>query len=85
MKIFKYPVIKEAVDLPRDAEILSVGVQDQGVFLWALVDPDAVMEEKRFYVYGTGHEVEDRQLKKFIGTIFQGQFVWHVFQDVGPQ
>jgi hypothetical protein len=68
--------------MPKGAEILTVGFQNyREITIWALVDPDAEMIERFFMVRGTGHPVELRTDQKFLGTVFDGPFVWHVWMD----
>jgi hypothetical protein len=37
------------------------------------------MEERYFRIYGTGHTMPEA-CGKYIGTVQQGAFVWHVFE-----
>jgi hypothetical protein len=86
MKVFKYEIVAEdspTVQLPVGAEILSVGQQNNKMFLWALVDTDEkVMEQHEFRVAGTGHEIKDAGFMDFIGTVqmYDGALVFHVFE-----
>lgn len=52
------------------------------VYLWALVDPEAPVEERHFTHYGTGHPIPNDP-GEYIGTyqLFNGQLVWHLFED----
>lgn len=79
--IYKYQV-KEDVDLPVGAEILSVNFQDGVPFIWALVDPDANTEIRHFASIGTGGLIHRSRIKKFIGTAFEGNSgpAIHVFE-----
>ena len=72
------------VKLPRSAVPLSVGVQNQALKVWALIDMDANMDTatRKFPVYGTGFEIHHGD--KFMGTVFMDELVWHVF-DAGIQ
>ena len=71
--------------LPEGAKVLSVGSQGSGMFLWALVDPNAPKVERTFDVYGTGHTVDYHDGMEFIGTVMMegGALVFHVFENVG--
>ena len=64
--IYKYPV-EDEVELPVDAEILSVQTQNGQPVFWAIVDSEAKTIKRRFAVVGTGHELE-HDGAKFIGT-----------------
>ena len=81
--IHKYPafILDEfRLQLPRDAQILTVQMQHGDPYIWAKVDPSASKETRNFRLYGTGHPMdEDGQ---YVGT-FQtkdGKFVFHLFE-----
>ncbi len=85
MKIYKYDLGFGRIDLelPQGAEILHFNMQRNVPRLWALVDPQAPTETRRFVLYGTGHEIlETREELTFIGTalMMEGTFIWHVFE-----
>ncbi len=70
--------------MPVGANILSVAEQWGFGAMWALVDPQAPQEVRRFQVVATG-EVADLDGYNYVGT-FQlrndpifGVTVWHVF------
>ncbi len=71
------------VQMPRGAISLSANMQNGWLCVWALVDPDMPLVDHLFSVLGTGHPVDamDEQ-GAFIGTVFDGPYVWHVF-DLG--
>ena len=75
---------KVQVDMNKSAQIFSCQVQDGVITLWALVSPDVFSSETRvFQVIGTGHKFEhDGHGMKFIATVQQPPFVWHIFEDV---
>lgn len=83
--IWKYPLdIKDeqVVDLPINAQLLSVQEQNGQIVLWAIVEPNRVTEEIKVRIYGTGHPlaVQD-DLFSYLGTVQTsgGSLVWHVF------
>ncbi len=45
-------VSETTVEMPKGAEILTVGLAHNGVALLALVDPDAEVEERTFIMVG---------------------------------
>ncbi len=70
--------------MPDGAEILSVGEQDNSLVVWAIVDQDAPKVTYQFAVYGTGQPLpldfdHNRKGNRFLGTVQQGPYVWHVF------
>lgn len=84
--IFKYKLETtglQEIEIPEDAQVLSVQGQHGFLCLWAIVDPDKPKEKKRILLAGTGHPIpEDRNLK-FIGTVqeFEGELIWHIFEE----
>jgi hypothetical protein len=84
--IWKYQISigpVRVVDMPTDAEILTVQMQDSVLTLWALLDPTSWPKSRRFEVYGTGHPIDYPHELKYIGTVQDGPLVWHVFERLG--
>ena len=84
--IYKYelpvsdsPVIK----MPIGAEILCVDNQNDTLYIWAIIDPNAEQVSMKFKVFVTGQIINDNLVLKrdFIGTVLfnNGSLVFHVF------
>jgi hypothetical protein len=85
-QIWKYTLngMVNDIQMPMDAEILTVQLQDGQMFnacIWAKVNPENELEKRQFVVIGTGHSFDDTN-HKYIGTYQEGFFVWHVFEIV---
>lgn len=83
-KVFKYTIEPDdyvTLQLPLDAEVLSVQEQNGHPQMWALVDPRKATESRTFRLAGTGHEIEDDN-PKFIGTFQMKELglVFHLFE-----
>ncbi len=81
--VYKYPVKdRERINLPKGAEILEFGFQDEVLFVWALIDLDEPENEWRYLVLlGTGeHSEELDENYRFINTFRTGRFVLHGFE-----
>jgi hypothetical protein len=90
-RIFKYPFkIDETfkILMPVDAEILELAWDDtiRSFCMWALVDTKAEIEDREFFVFGTGHELPTKDWEEihnvklqYRKTLQDGIFVWHVF------
>jgi hypothetical protein len=82
--IFKYPLAlmtTQRIMLPRDANILTVQLQDGTICLWAEVIPENPPVSCSIKLVGTGiAEVEPND--SYIGTVQQGPFVWHVYRSL---
>ena len=79
----------QAIEMPLDAEILTVQVQDNIPCIWALVDPTKKTGKRVFDIFGTGCDITsgggiDRE---YIGTyqVNNGMFVFHVFEYIVSQ
>lgn len=85
-KVFKYDIKPEhiiEIQLPKNAEILTAQTQLYcgTPMLWALVDPDAKPELRKFRLAGTGHQIDETNLK-YINTfqLNNGLLVFHLFE-----
>ncbi len=92
MKIFKYPIDVmdgQTVKMPKDALPLKAALDPRGkLCIWAMVEPDAELEERIVAVIGTGKnlpsilfEIVPSEEKQFwhLDTVVCGDEVWHVF------
>lgn len=83
--IYKYPFQVEDVVtqfMPMGSEILAVQVQGDIPCIWAIVDPEAELEVRRFQLYGTGHTMDIAVTQdQHVGTfqLLGGRFVGHLF------
>lgn len=87
-RVFRYRLDiadRPTVELPIDAEVLSVGPPRDGsdqLDLWALVHVDEPQTvPSHFRVVGTGNPVPD-DCGRFVGTVptHGGALIWHVFE-----
>ena len=81
--IHKFKLDPEGVvSMPADAEILAVQTQRDYPYIWAIVDPEKPVDERRVKVYGTGHQLPDKP-GKYLGTfqLANGALVYHAFES----
>ncbi len=87
-QVWKYPLDpgQTAIDMPKDAQVLAVQAQGTVPMLWAMVDLEAELERRQFYIFGTGYNIPDDLTLSFIDTfqIRDGRYVFHVFEEVVP-
>jgi len=70
----------QTIKMPNNAIILSCQEQHMGFLsIWAVVNPDAPLEDRTFEIIGTGNEVSVVP-RNYISTVVCGQLVWHVFE-----
>jgi len=75
--IYKYR-LNNTIMMPAGARILSVQVQATRICLWAELDTDSPLEERKFAVFGTGDTPEGKHL----ATIQDGALVWHIYEQL---
>lgn len=86
MKIFKYEIQhSRPVVMPKGAVVLSAGQQADKLFVWAMVDPDAPLEQRSIAAFYTGDDVAGQPhllYQRFLGTVHThgGALVHHIFE-----
>lgn len=72
----------EKISVPKDAKILTLQTQKGSPCIWMLVDTNNELEDRNFYIVGTGHNLNNETIDNYIGTYqeFDGNFIWHVFE-----
>lgn len=84
--IWKYPLHPgdNMIEMPLDSRPLHVDMQGNEPCMWVLVpNSEALLEKRRFKVYGTGHEIiEACHCLRHVATFLMGfgALVWHVFE-----
>ena len=69
------------IDFTYGAKVLCFQMQGDIPMIWVLVNPDEQAREKlHFRLAGTGHEFSP-VYGKYIGTVQEHGFVWHLFQS----
>lgn len=68
---------EHTVTMPVGASILNVGVRDDQAVMWAVVDTDADVVERKFAIVATGEDVPN---VFYEGTFQVGVQAWHVFE-----
>ena len=88
-KIFKYKVPYpdrdglSRITMPYGANVLSVGIQDKEIVIWALIWENNPEVEHVFLLINTGDEII-RDPGRFIGTVTIPliiDIVWHIFDQ----
>jgi hypothetical protein len=82
--IFKYTLdprisAPQAIPMPLDAKIRHVHMQHGRVTIWAEVDTQNEIQNRRFCIHGTGHPI-NRIEAKYAGTVMDDPYVWHIFE-----
>jgi len=82
--IHKFPLENTLTELEMDANagILHVGSQNALPMIWAGVDTEAPNVKRTFLAVGTGHPIPTGCF--YVGTVFQGPFVWHIHECKPP-
>ena len=83
--IYKFPLSitdEQTVSMPRGSQVLSVQMQNEQLNVWALVNTENLQEQRKFRIFGTGNPVDVDGNWKFVGTVQERMFVWHIFIEV---
>lgn len=85
MAIYKYQlalVDRQSIDMPSDANILSVQLQNGIPTIWAEVSPDAPIFPRRFAMICTGETISaSYSNRKYLATLqLHTGIVLHVYQ-----
>lgn len=83
--IWKFPLSVTkvtAISVPADAPIRLAAIDPAsgGPAIWIELDEEAPRIERRFWIYGTGHDIDVDSLVH-VGSMVDRTFVWHVFED----
>lgn len=70
----------QKLEMPEAAAILHASMQNGTPCIWAIVNPNAPKVDRHFVVKGTGHSLEGVGYGSYVGTVFDGPFVWHIFE-----
>jgi len=84
-KIFKYKLnvtSTQTIQMPLAANIRSIQPMNGELCLWAEVNPTNPLVDYVFDIYGTGHEIELYDGRKYHGTVIMGPMVWHIFERI---
>lgn len=80
--VLKYPLTwnKETeVSLPNIHAFLVVNKQDGAPTVWAEVDTDERHVNVTVIMFATGEPLPTDKMLIYIGTMFDGPFVWHFY------
>lgn len=83
MRIYKYRFRRGsfAIDLPKVRIFRHIGIQDGEIFAWFEVDHLSEIELAcRFFMVGTGTDTPYKEEATYLGTVFDGPFVWHFYE-----
>jgi hypothetical protein len=82
MRIYKYELIPGmTVDhfLPVESNVLHIGEQGGGLFMWCEISLDGANALRTFDVVGTGHDFDPGG--KYLGSAVMGSgLVWHAYE-----
>ena len=80
--IWKFSLTQGLIEMPVGAEVIAFQFQKGVPTLWAIVDPDAPKEIRKFCISPTGGMVFDDS--RYIGTVQDARgLVYHAFEGVG--
>jgi len=73
--------VKFEIQMPKNAIILCIQIQNNFPQIWALVKPDNPIETRKFEICGTGVPNKiDLDEDIYIGTYQMNIYVFHLFE-----
>lgn len=85
--IWKFPLKHQpepqTIKMPFDARLLHIGSQNDVICIWTSVplNPKMALVSRTFQVVATGQEYDSDDGLIYLGTVLQGQYVWHIFEN----
>lgn len=83
---FQLPIMERAtVVMPEGANVIRVDGIDGALWLWAVVDTEADLEEREFLLFKTGASMDNNGDLQYLGcgAIFlQMELMLYVFEEV---
>jgi hypothetical protein len=76
---------EQTIQVPKNFTVMSTGDVDGQCVLWAMVDSEAETIPVRVRMFGTGNPVDLPGRWRFMGTVQQPQFAWHIFIELPEQ
>ena len=83
LTIWKFDLLivdEQILNVPDESKILKIGIQNNELKAWILVDTKKTdtSTPKKIFIIGTGNKIYE-ECKIYIDTIMWKNFVWHVF------
>lgn len=75
----------QELTLPKESKFLKASMQHNKITLWYLVDLQQVNKNSikhTIHVKGTGSPSSKISTMKYLDTVFNGPYVWHLFQSL---
>lgn len=72
----------QQITIPWGSEILFVDIQDDSIFIWAIVDTEQSAKETiNIQMIGTGRPIT-KMYNNYIGSVQLHSYVWHIFYEL---
>ena len=82
--IYKFPFevkYEFTLNMLRGASVIHVEAQNGVPCMWAEMETDQPLEDRKFRVFGTGHPITDVEDMSYLGMFQQGPFEWHLYGE----
>lgn len=82
--VFKYVVPLQGItyiEISSSFRVAAANMQHGVPTIWVVDDTEHTRRIARLGIYGTGDHVDEPS--SFVATIFDGPFVWHIFEIHG--
>jgi len=75
------------IDLPKGAEVIRCDGIEGFIYIWCVIDTEAPLEKRTFYLFKTGAKIDDNLNLKYLGcgAIFiQMELMMYIFESKDP-
>lgn len=81
-QIWKYEISLgiTILNIPSGGIVRHLGVQNDNAYIWVEIDPAKELVERKFSIYGTGWDLTE-DVGTYVGSIQEGPFVWHLYEE----
>lgn len=70
----------QVLQLPQGAKFLTIQDQAGELTVWYECYPDRASGPRTIVLVGTGHDLPDTHVLRYLATVQQGEFVWHFYE-----
>lgn len=83
VKIYKYRIGPNNLSVikGRIVSVLKVDWQDEDLYAWCLTSNLVKESQVKFHILPTGLEFEFNENWRYVDSIQDGEYVWHIFYE----
>ena len=73
----------QKINIPQYSKIIHVGIQDNRICMWVIVDTDDSLKGRGIVIVGTGYMIPKNECRlEYLETVQLNSYIWHIFEEV---